>query len=340
MRFFFLTLLFLSRVFADPNYVLVVGGAGFIGSHVNEMLYRSGYQTVVLDNLSKGDRRSVLHGIFIEGDLSDSALLDQIFSTYPIQAVMHFAAFLDVGESIHKPLMYYRNNVEGTLNLLGAMQRHGVNHFIFSSTCAIFGTAEKEVIDESHPRCPINPYGRSKLMVEQILEDLDRAYAFRYCAFRYFNAAGGDPRGEIKNYQTSRSNLIPVILKSLQEGDGSVTIFGTDYPTPDGTGVRDYVHVEDLGAAHIAAMENLLKGSPSHCYNLGNGHGFSVYEVIAAAERVTGMTIQVIEAPRRAGDPIITIADSKKAHEELHWEPKYPSIDAIIEHAWMALQHP
>lgn len=335
-------LLFLSPLFQHSltasQAIMIVGGAGYIGSHVNEMLYLKGYQTIVLDNLSHGSREAVLHGTFIEGDLSNPQLLDEIFSKYPIQAVMHFAALKNVGESVKEPLRYYENNVSNTLNLLSAMVKHRVNLMIFSSSAAIFGNPEKIPVEEEHPCSPINPYGSTKLFVENILRDFDQAYGIRFCSLRYFNAAGGDPEGKIKNYQKTDSNLIPVILRNILNGNPTITLFGTDYPTPDGTCIRDYIHIEDLGTAHISALEKLMSGSSSSFYNLGNGKGFSVREVIAAAEKVTGKKIEVIEGERRAGDPPILIASSMKANRELNWEPKYSSLETIIKHAWKALQ--
>lgn len=318
--------------------VLVVGGAGFIGSYVNKMLAQKGYRTIVFDNLSCGSVESVIHGTFIQGDLADTRALDALFSTYQIDAVMHFAAYINVGESVHDPLKYYANNVGGTLNLLQAMVRHHVNNLVFSSTAAIFGLPTKPLIDENHPRNPINPYGEGKWFVETILQDCDQAYGLRSCCLRYFNAAGGDPEGLIKNRQKNPSNLIPLILHSLLTPEGSLTIYGTDYPTPDGTCVRDYIHIHDLGQAHLLAMENLLAGSPSCQYNLGNGHGFSVRQVIAAVEKVTGRPVRTKEGPRRPGDPASLAADATKARRELGWIPLYPHLTEIIDHAWKAIQ--
>lgn len=318
--------------------VLIVGGAGYIGSHVGEMLYRKGYQTVVLDNLSCGNPKTVLHGTFIEGDIGDSALLDKIFTTYQIDAVFHFAAYKDVGESVRAPLKYYQNNVAATINLLTAMQKHNVNVFIFSSTAALFGMPEEQYITEEHPCHPISPYGRSKWMVEQLLKDLSASSPdFKYCCLRYFNAAGGDPQGEIKNYNLHEANLIPRVLRSLQKTDGSITIFGTDFPTPDGTGVRDYIHIEDLGEAHIAAMHALLNGASSTCYNLGNGSGFSVREVIKAVEKVTGLPVNAIEGARREGDPPYSLANADKARRELNWVPRFSSLETMIADTWRAM---
>lgn len=317
--------------------ILVVGGAGFIGSHVNKMLDDAGYHTIILDNLSTGNRKSVSRGTFIEGDMADSDTLDKIFSTQPIKAVMHFAAYIDVGESVGEPGKYYYNNVTNTLNLLQAMRRHSVQSFIFSSTAAIFGIPQEPLITEQHPTLPINPYGRSKLMVETMLTDFDRAYGIKSMCLRYFNAAGGDPEGEVKNYKSKESNLIPVVLRNVKFGDSSVTINGSDYPTVDGTCIRDYIHICDLGTAHILGMEQLFRSKKSNQYNLGNGRGFSVKEVIETAAQVTGKKIRVIEGPRREGDPAELLADSRKARKDLGWNPRYPDLKTIVEHAWKAL---
>jgi UDP-glucose 4-epimerase len=323
---------------AEDKYILVTGGAGFIGSHVNEMLYENGYKTIVLDNLVSGNQKTLMHGTFVEGDISDPEVLDQIFTTYPIEAVMHFAAYIEVGESVTDPLKYYRNNVCGTLALLEAMQRHHVNVIVFSSSAAIFGMPSVDQIVEESPHQPINPYGQTKLMIEKILQDMDKAYGLRYSCLRYFNVAGGDPAGRLKNYQKKAMNLIPIVLRALQKPDSVVTIFGTDYPTHDGTCIRDYIHVYDLASAHIASLEKLLSGGASHAYNLGNGRGYSVREVLAAVEKVTGFKVPVKEGVRRAGDPAILIANPEKAFQELGWIPQYPSIEAMVEHAWIALQ--
>jgi UDP-glucose 4-epimerase len=318
--------------------ILVVGGAGFIASIIIKMLHQAGYQTVAFDNLSTGSREAVTHGIFVKGDTANSTDLDNVFTNYTIDAVMHFAALIDVGESTRDPSKYYINNVVNTLNLLDAMRQHGINTLIFSSSAAIFGIPQEKYLTELHPCNPINPYGETKLMVEKILRDYDTAYGFKSCSLRYFNAAGGDPEGEIKNYKRRESNLIPLILKSLKNQQRSITIFGTDYPTPDGTCIRDYIHVYDLGIAHIRAMKKLFEGGPSTNYNLGNGHGFSVREVIRAAEKVTGRKVNAIIGSRRLGDSPILVADSQKARRELDWHPQYPSLEAMIEHAWQALR--
>lgn len=316
--------------------VLVLGGAGFIGSHVNKLLNQSGYETLILDNLSSGSKETVLYGKFIEGDLSNTDLLEQVFSEYPIRAVMHFAAFIDVGESVIDPLKYYTNNVVNTLEVLRMMIRHNVLHFIFSSSAAIFGLPETERIAEDHPQLPINPYGRTKSMVEALLKDFDAAYGLKSSCLRYFNAAGGDPEREIKNFKKRESNLIPVVLRSLTRGDRRVSIFGTDYPTADGTCIRDYIHVWDLARAHLLAMEQLFSSGYSSYYNLGNGSGYSVKQVIEAAEKVSGIHPSLVFAPRRSGDPHILLADSRKAERELGWRPAYPDLETIVADALAA----
>lgn len=319
--------------------ILVVGGAGFIGSYVNKMLNRAGYQTLVLDNLSRGYEKAVRYGTFFKGEMADTDLLNHIFERYTIAAVMHFAAFIDVGESVQNPAKYYENNVVNTLTLLAAMRKHGIKNFIFSSTAAIFGHPQEPMIKEEHSCHPINPYGETKWIVEKILRDFDVAYGLKFSCLRYFNAAGGDPEGEIKIYQQKASNLIPRVLQSLKEPIGAITIFGTDYPTLDGTCIRDYIHIEDLGAAHIVAMEKLLKGAPSSYYNLGNGKGFSVWEVIHAVEKVLNRKVNVIKGERRPGDPPVLLADAHQAAQELNWHPRY-SLEEMIEHAWKASAEP
>jgi len=318
--------------------ILVTGGAGYIGSHANHMLHLAGYQTIVLDNLSSGNRKAVSEGTFIQGDINDKILLNKIFSENSIDAVMHFAAFIDVGESIKNPLKYYQNNVAASLNLFQIMLQHGVNKIVFSSTAAVIGNPIQNLIDETHACVPINPYGHSKLMVETILQDLAVAYDLHFCILRYFNAAGGDPEGKRKNYSDHQSNLIPRILNNLKQGNATITIFGTDYPTPDGTCIRDYIHIDDLGRAHILAMEHLWKGKSS-LYHLGTGSGYSVRDVIAIAEKVTGKKIHAIEGDRRPGDPPILVANSAKAQRELNWEPRYSSLENMIADAWKAQEN-
>jgi len=317
--------------------ILVVGGAGFIGSHVSKMLSRHGYHPIIFDNLSTGHREAVVSGTFIKGDLANREDLESVFNTYPIKAVMHFAALIDVGESVIDPLKYYMHNVTYTLNLLETMRRHQVMCLVFSSSAAIFGEPIEIPMGESHPCRPISPYGQTKLMVENILQDCDKAYGIKSSCLRYFNAAGGDPKGEIKNHKKKETNLIPLILRSLKDRTTSITIYGTDYPMRDGTCIRDYIHLEDLGSAHILAMKRLLEGGDSTHYNLGNGNGFSVKEVIAAAEEVTGLKVNVVEGLRRAGDPPILVANSLKARHELGWTPNYPKLQEMISHAWQAM---
>lgn len=316
--------------------ILVTGGAGFIGSNVNKLLHLNGYETIVLDNLSQGDRRACKMGIFIEGDIGDAQLLDKIFTEHSITGVMHFAAFINVGESVIKPSEYYHNNFIKTVTLMNAMVKHKVNNLVFSSSAAVYGLPGTDVIKEDHDCLPINPYGNTKLMIERALKDYDHAYGLRSISLRYFNATGGDPDGEIHNWQKKDLNLIPIVLRSLINGT-TVSIYGTDYPTPDHTCIRDYVHVYDLGTAHILAMEQLKGGAKTNHFNLGNGIGFSVREVISAANKVTGKTVQVIEAPRRAGDPSILVADAEKANRELRWRPKFSGLEIMIAHAWKAM---
>ena len=314
--------------------VLVVGGAGYIGSHMVKMLVQSGHEVIVLDNLSTGFRDAVHYGRLIEGDLADQALLDRIFAENSIAAVMHFAALSQVGESMHEPARYYRNNVANTQNLLDAMLRHGVRRFIFSSTAAIFGEPEASLINEQHPQRPINPYGRGKRMVEEMLGDYDRAYGLRSVCLRYFNAAGSDPEGELGERHDPESHLIPLVLQTASGRRDHIAVYGNDYPTPDGTCIRDYIHVWDLCSAHLLALEHLLADGGSDIFNLGNGTGFSVQAVIDTARRVTGKAIPTVVQERRAGDPAVLVADSAKARETLGWAPRFDGIDTIIAHAW------
>lgn len=321
------------------KYILVVGGAGYIGSYVNKLLNRSGYKTVILDNLSTGDRRSVTKGTFIEGDLGNQDDLKHVFTQYPIDAVMHFAAYISVGESVSNPSKYYHNNVSNTLTLLDTMLDYQIKTFIFSSSAAIFGIPDKDLVDENNSKSPINPYGETKLIVEHILRDYSHAYDLRSCSLRYFNAAGGDPDGEVLNYQTNQSNLIPTALRSIKNPGNPLTVFGTDYNTTDGTCIRDYVHIHDLGTAHILAMEQLLNGGPTTQYNLGYGKGFSVFEVLDSIKRVTGHDINIIHGDRREGDPPQLIADSAKIRKELNWSPQYNDLDTIVQDCWNTMSH-
>jgi len=275
--------------------ILVVGGAGYIGSHMVKMLGRQGHEVITFDNLSKGYRDAVVSGEFVEGDLADTQQLDNLFASIRIDGVMHFASFIEVGESVKEPAKFYQNNVSNTQNLLDAMVRHGVNHFVFSSTAAIFGEPEYSPIDESHPQQPINPYGRSKLMVEQILEDYDTAYGLKSVALRYFNAAGADPDGELGERHNPETHLIPLVLQAASGRRDSISVFGNDYETTDGTCVRDYIHINDLCDAHMLALSKLQKTNLSKRYNLGNGQGFSVKQVIDTAIEVTGKEFCVRE---------------------------------------------
>ncbi|BAZ30915.1 UDP-glucose 4-epimerase [Cylindrospermum sp. NIES-4074] len=321
---------------AEPT-ILVTGGAGYIGSHTVLALKQAGYEVVILDNLVYGHRdlvEKVLQVELIEGDTSDRLLLDSLFKSRNIAAVMHFSAYAYVGESVTDPAKYYRNNVLGTLTLLEAMLAADVKKFVFSSTCATYGVPQFVPIPETHPQDPINPYGATKLMVERILSDFDVAYGFKSVRFRYFNAAGADPSGSLGEDHNPETHLIPLVLMTALGKREFISIFGTDYPTPDGTCIRDYIHVSDLADAHILGLEYLLKGGDSEVFNLGNGSGFSVREVIAAAQEVTGKVISVQECDRRAGDPPSLIGTSEKARKTLGWQPKYPDIKDIVAHAW------
>lgn len=314
--------------------ILVVGGAGYIGSHMVALLGESAHEVVTLDNLSHGYRDAVHYGAFVEADLADKDALERLLSAGAFDAVMHFASYIQVGESVVEPAKYYENNVSNTLNLLDAMVKHGVKHFIFSSTAAIFGEPEYTPIDELHPTLPINPYGRTKLYVEQILADYDRAYGLKSVCLRYFNAAGAHPDGSLGERHVPETHLIPLVLQAASGRRDAISVFGRDYPTPDGTCVRDYIHVMDLCEAHLLALETLVEDGESAAYNLGNGNGFTVQEVIDSAMRVTGREITVVDAPRRDGDPAHLVADSTMAKRVLGWQPQYADLDSIIRHAW------
>ena len=313
--------------------VLVVGGAGYIGSHMVKLLGQLGCVVTTLDDLSSGHRDAVLCGDFVQGNFGDRAVLEAVLSR-GFDAVMHFASFIQVGESVQHPDKYYRNNVTYTLGLLDAMRAHGVNKFIFSSTAATFGEPQYTPMDEQHPQQPINPYGRTKLMVEQALADYDRAYGFKSVCLRYFNAAGADPEGQLGERHDPETHLIPLVLQAASGRRPSISVFGRDYGTPDGTCIRDYVHIQDLCSAHWLALQSLMNGAESQAYNLGNGNGFSVQEVIDTAEKVTGRTISIVNGPRRDGDPARLVADSRLAREKLGWQPQYADLATIIEHAW------
>lgn len=314
--------------------ILIVGGAGYIGSHINKLLNQKGRETLVLDNLLNGNRDCVKWGTFKYLDLKDLASLERLFQNYPIHAVMHFAAYTDVGESVINPQKYYRNNVNNTLNLLQAMLKYDIKYFIFSSTCATYGEPMQIPLTENHPLKPINPYGKSKYMVEQILEDYSNAYNFNYVSLRYFNAAGADPQTEIGEMHQPETHLIPLILDVALGKRESIKIYGTDYNTPDGTCIRDYIHVMDLAEAHLMALEYLEKSGNSQVFNLGNGKGFSVREVIETVEKVTGKDIKTVEADRRPGDAPILVGSSEKASKILGWQPKYKELEYIVETAW------
>ena len=314
--------------------ILVVGGAGYIGSHMVKQLAQAGHDVITLDNLSYGYRDAVKYGEFFEGDLGDRAVLDTIFSAGDIDAVMHFAGFIQVGESVEKPSMYYLNNVVNTHTLLDAMLQHGVKNFIFSSTAAIFGEPEYTPIDEKHNKRPINPYGHSKLMIEQVLDDYDKAYGLRSTCLRYFNAAGADPDGELGERHVPETHLIPLILQAASGRREDIKVFGDDYPTDDGTCVRDYIHINDLCEAHSLALEKMIRDDKSARYNLGNGKGFSVKQVIDIAREVSGNDFKVTIEPRRAGDPAVLVADASLAVKELNWHPKFADLRDIVKTAW------
>ena len=314
--------------------ILVVGGAGYIGSHMVKRLRRAGFHVVVADDLSAGRREATLGAPLHVGDIGDAAFVDALLHEIRPAAVMHFASFIQVGESVADPAKYYRNNVAATQVLLDGMRAHGVARFIFSSTAAIFGDPQYVPIDEAHPKAPINPYGRSKWFVEQMLEDFDRAYGLKSTCLRYFNAAGADPDGELGECHEPETHLIPLILQVASGRRAHITVYGDDYATPDGTCVRDYIHVEDLCDAHLLALRRLLDGADSARYNLGNGNGYSVREVIEAVRRVTGHAIPVVTGARREGDPPVLVADASAARDTLGWRPRHADLDAIVAHAW------
>jgi len=321
------------KISADER-ILITGGAGYIGSHANKELHRKGYATVVFDNLSRGHEDFAKWGDMIIGDLSDSETLAHAFKTFPIKAVMHFAAFAYVGESFEDPLRYYVNNVVNTLKLLSVMRDFDVEYFIFSSSCATYGNPVTLPMTEDHPQNPISPYGTSKYMVETVLADCARAYGLKYVSLRYFNAAGADSDSEIGEKHDPETHLIPLVLDVASGKSDHVKIFGTDYDTPDGTCVRDYIHVADLADAHVLALEHLLAGGENEVFNLGSGRGYSVKEVIKTAGEITRKEIKAIEAGRRRGDPPILICGSEKIKNILHWEPKFGNLKTILNTAW------
>lgn len=314
--------------------ILVTGGAGYIGSHTVAEFLSQGEEVIVLDNLQKGHAEAVLSSTFYVGDLQDSDLLDRIFTEHSIEAVIHFAADSLVGESVSDPLKYYHNNVASTLNLLTKMKEFGVHQIVFSSTAATYGEPQHIPIQESDETLPTNPYGETKLAIEKMLHWCDQAYGIHFVALRYFNAAGADPQGRIGEDHHPESHLIPLILQVALGQRESIAIFGDDYPTSDGTCVRDYIHVLDLAQAHRLALNTLRTTQKSGIYNLGNGQGFSVLEVIEAARRITGHPIPAKMGNRRPGDPAVLIASSNLAQEVLGWVPKWNQLEQILETAW------
>ena len=314
--------------------ILVTGGAGYIGSHACKALAQAGYTPITYDNLVCGHRWAVKWGPLEEGNIADHARLNEVIAKYQPVAVMHFAAYAYVGESVEDPGKYYRNNVAGTLTLLEVMRDHGIDKFIFSSTCATYGIPETVPISEDHPQRPINPYGASKLMIERMLQDFDVAHGLRSISLRYFNAAGADPDGEIGEAHDPETHLIPLVLDAAAGKRSAITIFGDDYETPDGTCIRDYIHVADLADAHVLALKALEDGAKTTSYNLGNGHGFSVKEVIETAVRVSRKTVPVEIGQRRPGDPTKLVGDSTRIRSELAWNPRFAELQLMIASAW------
>lgn len=315
--------------------ILVTGGAGYVGGHViEELLKAKKHRIVTLDNLQKGHPKAVLGGELIEGDLANTTLVDEIFKTHAIDAVVHLAADSLVGESVEHPDKYFHNNLVNGLNLLNAMVRHHAKYVVFSSTAAVYGEPVQTPIDENHPHIPTNPYGESKLFFEKIMARYERAYGLRHISLRYFNAAGASPSGAIGEDHRPETHLIPIILEVALGQRDHVTVFGTDYDTPDRTCVRDYIHVTDLAKAHLLALDALADGAASTAYNLGNGEGFSVREVICTVEQVVGKSLRQVEGPRRAGDPAVLVASSRRIMEELGWRPQYDELETIVQTAW------
>ncbi|MDD2970821.1 MAG: UDP-glucose 4-epimerase GalE [Lachnospiraceae bacterium] len=314
--------------------ILVCGGAGYIGSHINKQLHKEGYETIVFDNLVYGHREAVKWGNFIPGDLKNIEDIENVFKKYEIEAVFHFAAFAYVGESVQEPEKYYYNNVANTLNLLHVMKKYNCNKIIFSSTCATYGEPEKVPITEDMPQNPINPYGATKLMMERIFKDYHNAYGLQFVVLRYFNAAGADPEGEIGESHNPETHIIPLVLDAASGKRADIKVFGNNYNTPDGSCVRDYVHVYDLATAHLLALKYLQNGGESDFFNLGNENGSSVLEVIESVKKITGKEFKVVVTDRRDGDPAKLVGSSAKAQKVLGWKPIYADIDSIVAHAW------
>lgn len=319
--------------------VLVAGGAGYIGSHVVLDLVKEGYEPVILDNLSKGHQEAVRHGTFVQGDIGQIDLVKEVLTKEKIEAIIHLAADSLVGESVTNPAKYFRNNIGNGQALLDAAVACGVRYFVFSSTAAVYGEPEKVPIPEEHPKNPTNPYGFSKLTFEGMLRFYEEAYGLRFISLRYFNAAGADPEGKIGEDHRPETHLIPIVLQTALGQRDHLQLFGTDYPTPDGTCIRDYIHVVDLSRAHLLALNALAAGKASSIYNLGNGQGYSNQEVVETARRVTGKEIKVTVGPRRPGDPAVLVASAEKIRAELGWRPRYPALEEIIETAWRWHQH-
>ena len=313
--------------------ILIAGGAGYIGSHTNKLLNKRGYKTVVFDNLVYGHREFVKWGDFVLGELANKDQIRACFKKYQVEAVMHFSAFAYVNESVIDPAKYYRNNVANTLNLLDIMREFGVNRFIFSSSCATYGDPKEIPIGENHPQNPVNPYGKTKLMVEEILKDYERAYGIKFINLRYFNAAGADPEGQIGEWHDPETHLIPLTIYAALGRKESIKLYGTDYPTHDGTCIRDYIHVLDLADVHIKSLEYLEEKKQSDSFNLGNERGHSVREVIDMVRHKAGRNFKVVESERREGDPPVLISDSKKAKEVLGWTSQYNNLETIVETA-------
>lgn len=318
----------------QPTHILVTGGAGYIGSHTAKILSQSGFIPVVFDDLSYGHRDAVQFGPFLHASLEDRSALRAAFHQYPIAGVIHFAGFISVGESVHFPEKYFRSNVANSLNLLEAMREAQVPRIVFSSTAAVYGIPERAPLTEDHAKSPVNPYGDTKLIVERMLDWSAQAWGLQYVALRYFNASGADPDGQLGEAHNPETHLIPRILSAALGQLDAVDVFGTDYPTPDGTAIRDYIHVSDLAAAHIAALRYLESGGSPNSFNVGTGKGSSVREVIDTVERVTGRKVPQRLGPRRAGDPPQLVADSSKAMQTLDWRPVHSSLDNIIRTAW------